>query len=107
MRERLVLTSGKQAERRAANNTKRLAAIQGILLTFIYYLSEKLTSHVELSQDDRNNVAAMDIDLGDAISFSEVQLGPPPGDEGFDISHEGGEHEVFEDLAQGIADLTG
>ena len=49
----------------------------------------------------------MDIDLGDATSFSEVELGPSPGDEGFDMSHEGGEHEVFEDLAQGIADLTG
>ena len=49
----------------------------------------------------------MDIDLGNATSFSEVELGPSPGDEGFDVSHEGGEHEVFEDLAQEIADLTG
>jgi hypothetical protein len=31
----------------------------------------------------------------------------PPGDEGFDISHEGGEFEVYEDLVQGIANLTG
>jgi len=43
----------------------------------------------------------MDTDLG-TTSFSEVEMGPPPGDEGFDISHK-----VFEDLAQGIAALTG
>ena len=49
----------------------------------------------------------MDIDLGNATSFLEVELGPSPRDEGFDISHEGGEHEVFEDLGQGIVDLTG
>ena len=49
----------------------------------------------------------MDVDLGNAMGSSDIELDPPPGDEGFDISHEGGEHEVFEDLAQGIADLTG
>ena len=75
--------------------------------SYNYYLSEKLTFHVELSQDDCNNVAEMDIDLDDATSFLEVKLDPPPGDEGFDISHEGGEDEVFEDLAHGIADLNG
>jgi len=52
-------------------------------------------------------VAAMDRDFGDMDSFSEHEIDPPPGDEGFDISHEGGEHEVFEELAQGIANLTG
>lgn len=27
----------------------------------------------------------------------------PPGNEGFDISHEGGGFEVFDDLAEGVA----
>ena len=103
----MVLTSGKQSERQAASNAKRLAEIKGLLLTYIYCLSEKLTFHVELSQDDHNNVAVMDINLGDATSFSEVELDPPPGDEGFDISYKGGEHKVLKDLAQGIANLTG
>jgi len=40
-------------------------------------------------------------------SFSECEIGLPPGDEGFNISYEGREHEVFEELAQGIANLTG
>ncbi|KDQ55223.1 hypothetical protein JAAARDRAFT_344870, partial [Jaapia argillacea MUCL 33604] len=31
----------------------------------------------------------------------------PPGEEGFGLSHEGGEHEVFEDFAQTLADITG
>jgi hypothetical protein len=48
----------------------------------------------------------MDRDLMDAETsalFNTV----PPGDEGFDISHEGGEFEVFEDLAEGLAGLNG
>jgi len=48
----------------------------------------------------------MDFEAGltvDADVFNTV----PPGDEGFDISHEGGEFEVFNDLAEGIAGLTG
>ncbi|KAG2054421.1 hypothetical protein BDR06DRAFT_863415, partial [Suillus hirtellus] len=31
----------------------------------------------------------------------------PPGEEAFDLSHAGGEHEAFEDLAHQLADLTG
>ena len=49
----------------------------------------------------------MNIDLGNTTSFLEVKLGPSSRDEGFDMSHEGGEHKVFENLAQGIVDLTG
>ena len=30
-----------------------------------------------------------------------------PGDEAFALSHEGGEHEAFEDLAQQVADAHG
>jgi len=31
----------------------------------------------------------------------------PPGEEAFDFSHAGGEHEAFEGLAHQLADLTG
>jgi hypothetical protein len=49
----------------------------------------------------------MDVDLGfDADNF-DVLSGPPPGDEAFDLSHFGGEHEVFEDFAQEISKLSG
>jgi len=79
--------------------------IQGQVCSIFYFLVTH--SPAELSQDDQDNVAAMDRDFGDMDSFSECEIGPPPGDEGFDISHEGGEHEVFEELAQEIANLTG
>jgi len=50
----------------------------------------------------------MDTDLDSANSPPSIaDFGPSPGDEGFDISHEGGDHEVFEDLAEGVAGLTG
>ena len=32
---------------------------------------------------------------------------PPPGEEGFDLSHEGGEYEVSESLVKDIAQATG
>ena len=31
----------------------------------------------------------------------------PPGEEGFDISHEGSEHEIFEDVAASLAESMG
>lgn len=31
----------------------------------------------------------------------------PPGDEGAHLSHEGGEFDVYQDLAEGFAGLTG
>ena len=40
----------------------------------------------------------------DVSSVSHIA---PPGDEGFGISHEGGEFEVFEDLADGLAQSDG
>ena len=38
----------------------------------------------------------------DAVSYTA-----PPGEEGFDIGHEGGEFEVFEDVAAGLAESSG
>jgi len=79
--------------------------IQGQVCSIFYFLVTH--SSAELLQDDQDNVAAMDRDFGDMDSFSEHKIGLPPGDEGFDISYKGREHEVFEKLAQGIANLTG
>ncbi|KAF8219667.1 hypothetical protein L208DRAFT_1338648 [Tricholoma matsutake] len=50
----------------------------------------------------------MDIDAGysgedvSAISYTAL-----PGEEALDISHEGGEYEVFEDLVETLAQSTG
>jgi hypothetical protein len=60
-----------------------------------------------MAKDDRQAVAQMDIDLiGSADDFDAVANCQPP-DEWIDISHEGGEHEVFADLADDIALATG
>ncbi|KAH7917324.1 hypothetical protein BV22DRAFT_1108590 [Leucogyrophana mollusca] len=58
-----------------------------------------------MSAEDCENMEAMISD--GAMSFLDVPYTVPPGDEGVDISHEGGEHEIFKGLAQQIADLTG
>jgi len=79
--------------------------VQDQVCSIFYFLVAH--SPAELLQDDQDNVAAMDRDSGDMDSFSEHEICPPPGDEGFNISHKGGEHEIFEELAQEIANLTG
>jgi hypothetical protein len=50
----------------------------------------------------------MDLDAGhsteDTVAISYIA---PPGEEGLDISHEGGEHEVFEDIVEMLAQSNG
>ena len=62
----------------------------------------------ELSHADREAVENMDVDAGhsteDTAAVSHIA---PPGEEGLDISHEGGEHEVFEDLVETLAQSKG
>jgi hypothetical protein len=60
-----------------------------------------------LSQEDRDAVERMDLDAGLAEDVAAVSHTAPPGDEGYDISHEGGEHEVFDDLVDGLAQCNG
>jgi len=56
-----------------------------------------------LDQEDREAVEQMDLDAGfGADDVNAVCHTAPPGEEGFDISHEGGEFEVFEDLVAGL-----
>jgi hypothetical protein len=50
----------------------------------------------------------MDIDAGHSgEDVFAILHTAPPGEEAFDISHEGGEHEVFEDLVEMLAQSTG
>ncbi|KAG2159580.1 uncharacterized protein EDB93DRAFT_1074785 [Suillus bovinus] len=41
------------------------------------------------------------------INIDSIPRTVPPGEEGLDFSHEGGEYEAFEGLAQQMADLSG
>jgi hypothetical protein len=62
----------------------------------------------ELSQEDRDAVEHMDLDMGClADDVTAVSHTAPPGEEGFDISHKGGEHEVFDDLVDGLTQSNG
>ena len=49
----------------------------------------------------------MDVDAGLSNDVDAVSHIPPPGEEGFDLSHEGGEYEVYEGLVDKIALATG
>lgn len=58
-----------------------------------------------MSAEDRSCVENMMADFGmDVEVFAHTV---PPGEEAFDLSHAGGEHEAFEDLAHQLVDLTG
>ncbi|KAH7920572.1 hypothetical protein BV22DRAFT_1107609 [Leucogyrophana mollusca] len=41
------------------------------------------------------------------MDFADIPFTAPPGDKGLDLSYEGGEHEMFEGLAEEIVGLTG
>ncbi|TDL13405.1 hypothetical protein BD410DRAFT_810579 [Rickenella mellea] len=93
-RHRGVLRAGNQDERRGVNLEARAAAI------------------VEMAEEDRDAVAQMDRDDnmtyvieddGYSVAFQTI----PPGDEGYGLSHEGGEHEVFEGFAEDLSKWTG
>jgi hypothetical protein len=62
----------------------------------------------ELSHANWEAVENMDIDVSysteDTATISCIAL---PGEEGLDISHEGGEYEVFEDLMETLAQSKG
>lgn len=58
-----------------------------------------------MSSENQSTVEHMMADLGmDVDMFLHTA---PPGEEAFDPSHAGGEHEAFEGLAHQLADLTG
>ena len=59
-------------------------------------------------QEDIHHMDAnlMDVDE-DTMGSTDAVHSAPPGDEGFDISNAGGEHEAFEGLANDISKLTG
>lgn len=64
-----------------------------------------------MSYNDREAVAKMDYNMEDVqvTDGKNTHQGIfdtlPPGEEGFDISHSGGEHEVFSGLGQEMDNL--
>jgi hypothetical protein len=68
----------------------------------MYKSSYKLL--LDMSSADREAVEKMIIDVG-MDAYTE-HCAAPPGEEGFDISHEGGEYEAFEGLSEQVASLS-
>jgi hypothetical protein len=58
-----------------------------------------------MSAEDREAVETMLIDHN--VDIESIPYTAPPGEEGADLSHEGGEHEAFKGLAQQMADVSG
>lgn len=58
-----------------------------------------------MSSEDRDAVETMLIDHD--VDINSVPYTAPPGEEGADLSYEGGEYEAFEGLAQQMADVSG
>jgi hypothetical protein len=62
----------------------------------------------EMSYDDCEAVIEMDdINMGDMDYLDHAFNSLPPGEEGFDMSEAGGDHEVFEGLADELNNLPG
>lgn len=62
----------------------------------------------ELSQEDHNTIKCMDLDMGHLTdNITAISHTAPSGEEEFDVSHEGGEHEVFDDLMHGLTQSNG
>jgi len=57
-----------------------------------------------MSIEDQNLVDQMFADYG--MNVDSTLPIPPPGEEAFDLSHEGGEHEVFADLAEQVMKVS-
>ena len=58
-----------------------------------------------MSSEDRQVVENMMVDHG--MDVDSLPYTAPPGEEGLDLSHAGGEREAFEGLADQIADISG
>lgn len=64
-----------------------------------------MRSLTEMLSEDRQLVENMMSDYG--MDVESIPYTAPPGEEGMELSHAGGEYEAFEGLAGQIADLGG
>ncbi|KAG1848566.1 hypothetical protein F4604DRAFT_1935345 [Suillus subluteus] len=86
-RQSHVLMAGKQSQRREAAAMSHLALVQ------------------EMSSEDCEMVENMIVDHG--MDVKPQLYTAPPGEEGLDMSHAGGEFEAFEELAHEVAGISG
>ena len=93
--------SGKPRHRKSA------ALPFSVSMSFLIALHTQAVSS-ELDEDDHQAIAHMDIFMhGTDDDVSAVVNTVPLGEEGIETSHEGGEYEVFENLANEMASAGG
>lgn len=85
-------------------DTSHQAEIQGIFsqspsISFTIILA------IEMSTEDQDAVETMIGKYG--MDVKALLYTAPPGEEDFDMSHAGGEHEAFKRLAHQVADIGG
>lgn len=96
-------SGAKQADRKQNAEAKHKADIKGLFVwtSNLVTVSWALTA---LPLQDEVLVDQMLTDCG--VSDNDMPLDPPLGEEAFDFSHEGGEHEAFASLAQQVESLS-
>jgi hypothetical protein len=104
-----VLRASKQSERKLTQAHKRRAELQGSEPPFTQASHAHIPSTpIAYSHEDRDAIERMDIDTSNANEdVPAISHLPPPGEEAFDLSHEGGEFEAFTGLVEDIAQVTG
>ena len=100
-----TLPASQQETHRAEGATQRCIEIQSKFYPLCQ--SSSFTHVLDFTYEERDVVEQMDIDSGFSMDPTANQEYPPPGEEAFDLSHEGGEHEAFEGLANEIAQAMG
>jgi hypothetical protein len=75
------------------------------MITIVLHDFDVLLIVAEMSSEDHEAVETMLIDHD--VDTESLPYTAPPGEEGVDLSHEGGEYEAFERLAQQMADISG
>jgi len=74
---------------------------------FYVHAFNELTSRKEMGWDERQAVDQMDLDTFGSNSDTQAVSSLMPPSEPLDVSHEGGEYEVFEDIENTITLATG
>jgi hypothetical protein len=97
--------AGKQSEHLEEATHARQQQLQGVSTQPITLLFGSWIS--EMTSADWDIVETMMMDNGFATDTDLTPYTVPPGEEGLDLSYEGGEHEAFDGLSEQIVSLSG
>ena len=102
-----ILSPSKQPEWRALHLDCHLAKIQDMKRSINYWGDVDLTFLQGCLQGEHDAIEKMDVDVGLSNDVDTISHIPVPGEEGFNLSYEGGDYEVYEGLVDEIALAAG